>query len=87
MGESLFSNPAEVRMKILESFGVALIFGAIMLIDYPKLKATAKKKKYMVIYGVIIAVGILVGTLRLFDAFPDYGKSIVAQFQQMTGIK
>ena len=74
-------------MQILESFGVALIFGVIMFIDYPKLKATAKKKKYMIIYGVIIVVGVLVGTLRIFDAIPDYGKSIVAQFQQMTGIK
>jgi hypothetical protein len=74
-------------MKVLGLIGMLLAFAVIILIDMPKLKATANKKKYTVVYYTVIAVGIIIGVLNIFNAIPDYNKNIVFFFQKISGVK
>lgn len=74
-------------MEALELIGLLFTFTVITLIDMPKLRATANKKKYLAVYYSIIVVGILVGILEIFQMVPDYLKSLAFLFQKISGIK
>jgi len=74
-------------MEVLGSIGLLLTFAVITLIDMPKLNATANKKKYSAVYYTVLAAGILIGVLEMFQIIPDYNKSLAFFFQKMTGVK
>jgi uncharacterized integral membrane protein len=74
-------------MEVLELIGVLLTFAVITLVDMPKIKATVNKKKYMAVYYTVIAVGILLGVLEIFQIIPDYDKNLAFFFQKMSGVK
>jgi heme A synthase len=77
----------EAFMQLLELMGTVLVFVFLLLIDLPKIKATANAKKYLAVYYSIIAVGILVGGLEIFRLIPDYDKSLIIFYQKLTGAK
>ena len=74
-------------MKGLWLIGLLSIFSVITVIDMPKLKATANKKKYTVVYYSLVAVGILLGILEMFQIIPDFYKSLMPFFQKLSGVK
>jgi|GEM_PF-6568517 len=74
-------------MEALELLGMLLTFAAIVLIDMPKLKAMANKKKYLRVYYSVIAAGIMIGTLEILQIIPDYFKSLAYIYQEISGIK
>lgn len=73
-------------MKAFELLGVLCAFAVIIVIDTPKLKATANKKKYLTVYYSIIAVSAVLGILSVFEIMPDYYEIMVDFFQKITGI-
>lgn len=74
-------------MKVFGLIGLLFTFAVIIIIDIPKLNATANKKKYSAVYYTVIAAGILIGVLEILQFIPDYGKSLAFFFQKMTGVK
>jgi H+/gluconate symporter-like permease len=74
-------------MEVFGLIGMLLAFAVITFIDMPKLNATANKKKYSAVYYTVIAAGILIGVLEMFQIIPDYNKSLAFFFQKMTGIR
>lgn len=74
-------------MKALGLMGIISTFAVIIVIDMPKLKATANKKKYMAVYYSVIAAGILLGILAIFQIIPDFYKSLMPFFQKLSGVK
>jgi hypothetical protein len=74
-------------MEVFELIGLLFAFAVITFIDIPKLNATANKKKYSAVYYTLIAVGILIGVLEMFQFIPDYDKSLAFFFQKITGVK
>ena len=74
-------------MEVLKLIGLLFAFAVIALIDIPKLKATANKKKYLAVYYLVIASGILLGILEVLQIIPDYFKSLAFFFQKISGIK
>ena len=74
-------------MEVSGLIGILLSLAVITLIDMPKLKATANKKKYSAVYYTVIAAGVLIGVLEMFQLIPDYDKSLAFFFQKMSGVK
>jgi hypothetical protein len=74
-------------MEVLESVEVLFAFTLIAFIDMPKIKATANRKKYSIIYYAVVAAGLLIGVLEIFQIIPDYDKNLSFFFQKITGIK
>ena len=74
-------------MKTLGLIGLLSTFAVITVIDMPKLKTTATKKKYMTVYYSVVAVGILLGILAVFQILPDFYKSLMPFFQKLSGVK
>ncbi|MPM56347.1 hypothetical protein SDC9_103149 [bioreactor metagenome] len=74
-------------MRAFELLGILFAFVVIILIDMPKLKTTANKRKYMVVYYSIVAVSLVLGILEFFEILPDYYEVMVSFFQKMTGIQ
>lgn len=67
-------------MKALWLIGLLSTFALITVIDMPKLKATTNKKKYMSVYYSVVAVGIMLGILEMFQIIPDFYKSLIPFF-------
>lgn len=74
-------------MKLFGLVGLLLAFSLITFIDLPKLNATANKIKYSAVYFTVVAVGIVIGVLEIFQIIPDYNKDLAFFYQKMTGIK
>lgn len=74
-------------MEAFELIGMLLTFAVIALIDMPKLKALAIKKKYLRVYYSVVATGIMIGTLKILQIIPDYFKSLACIYQEISGIK
>lgn len=72
-------------MEVLEIIGLLLAFGIILLIDKPKLDATAKKKKYTAVYYSIIVIGLTVGMLEVFNLIPEFNGMLVDLYKKLMG--
>lgn len=73
-------------MEIVEIIELLFTFVVIIFIDIPKFESTTNKKKYLAVYYTVIAAGILLGMLEIFQVIPDYGKIIAFFFKKMFGI-
>ena len=74
-------------MKAFELLGAFCAFVVIIIIDTPKLKATANQKKYLTVYYSIVAVSAVLGVLGIYKIIPDCYEVLVAFFQKTTGIQ
>lgn len=72
-------------MEILEIIGLLLAFGIIFLIDRPKLMATANIKKYSAVYYSVLAVGLVVGILEVFNLIPEFNAIVIDLYKKLSG--
>ena len=72
-------------MEVLEIIGLLLAFGIILLIDKPKLDATANKKKYSAVYYAILTAGFVVGVLEVFNLIPEFNGMMINLYEKISG--
>jgi hypothetical protein len=72
-------------MEVLEIIGLLLAFGVILLIDKPKLDAIVNKKKYSTVYYSILAVGLVVGILEVFNLIPEFNGMLIDLYKKLSG--
>lgn len=72
-------------MEVVEISGLLLAFGIILLIDKPKLDATANKKKYSAVYYLILSAGFVVGVLEVFDLMPEFNGILIDLYLKISG--
>jgi hypothetical protein len=74
-------------MKVLKIIGVLFAYTIIILTGIPKLEGTDNKKKYKAVYYSIIALGIVIYTLNVFDLVPDYMGALVDFYKKISTVK
>lgn len=71
-------------MKVFEIIGTLITFSVVLLIDYPKLKATAGRK-CRAVYFSVLAAALLMGMLEVLGLIPDYNQQLEDYFGRMLG--
>jgi uncharacterized membrane protein len=82
-----FKIRTEISVVVLKLIGLISTFTVITVIDMPKLKATANKRKYLAVYYSIIVAGIALGILEILQIVPDCFKSLAFYFQKLSGLE
>ena len=72
-------------MKILGLAGVLVAFGVVIALDWPKLKEAENIKKFKAVYFSVIAAGLLVSVLEMFDLIPRFDVMIVDFYKKLFG--
>ncbi|MDR3643771.1 MAG: hypothetical protein P4M02_01700 [Clostridia bacterium] len=72
-------------MEVLEIIGLFFAFGIILLIDRPKLRAAENPRKHAAVYYSVLAVGLLVSILEVFNLIPDLNGTVTDLYKKLTG--
>ena len=74
-------------MQFVGILGLIALFTGIALIDQPKIAAQARKRKYAAVYYTVLALGLCLSILDIFNVVPDYDKIIIHLYQNLFGQK